>query len=184
MRVNPEESPERLMSKNTAEPGLAQAFVELRRARIRDGISRDLQPVGASAEPLAAEKAGYLLREAEELYWNELAWEQMTDEEAISGGHLTELVFPGFLALIDGLLARGGSSSERRSGIRAHPDAVEDILAFLGERAAELTAELRSGADSQKVVWARSMTLRLIDLVLYRLYGLTPAERERLDALA
>jgi hypothetical protein len=168
------------MSKPQVAPGAARAVIESRRARILAVVdhARVVRGNGPAGD---AERRAFFRREAEELYWNELAWEQMTDEEAISGGHLTELVFPGFLALIDGLLARGGSNSERRSGIRAHPDAVEDILAFLGERAAELTAELRSGADSQKVVWARSMTLRLIDLVLYRLHEVGTDDQELLE---
>jgi hypothetical protein len=61
---------------------------------------------------------------------------------------------------------------------------VEEILGFLGERFAEATAELEAGADSQQLVWQRTMTARLIDLVLYRLYRLTPAEQERLEAQA
>ena len=62
-----------------------------------------------------------------------------------------------------------------------HPDAVEEILTFLGERHAEAKADLDAGCDSQKVVWARLMTRQLIDLVLYRLYSLSPGDRESLD---
>jgi hypothetical protein len=60
---------------------------------------------------------------------------------------------------------------------------VEGILTFLGERLAVFTAELESGADSQRIVWARAMTADLIDLVLFRLYGLSPSERDHVDFL-
>lgn len=168
------------MSNPTAEPGAAQAFVELRRARILSAVGSRPHPRAES--PTAPERRAFFVREAEELYWNELSWEQLTDEELVGGEHLTELVFPGLLALVGGLLFE---PSPRVPGLpsRALPDVVEDILTCLGERCAALTAELESGADSQKVLHARAMTLRLIDLVLYRLYRLTPQEREEVEHL-
>lgn len=167
------------MIRNTVPPGTAQALVEMRRARIRQAVGRPLRPVGHDAAPLPPGRRAFLRREAEELYWNELAWEEMTDEEAITGGHLTELVFPGFLTFVDGLLAGRGADGSSRP----HPDAVEAILSFLGERYAELARELESGCDSQRVVWARAMTGQLIDLVFYRLYRLDPAEQAQVEAL-
>jgi hypothetical protein len=169
------------MSQSPATPGSAQALVELRRARILAAVSSRPAPASRPRAPSPEAQVRFFLREAEELYWNELAWEQMTDEEIIAGGHLTELVFPGFLALIDGLLQEQASGLERVSP-RSYPDVVEEVLTFLGERCATLAAELQAGADSQQVIWARAMTLRLIDLVLYRLYRLTAAEREEVEA--
>jgi hypothetical protein len=169
------------MSKHTAEPGTAQAHVELRRARIFDVVQRPLRPVGGDTEALPADRLAFFRREAEELYWNELAWEELTDEELVAGGHLTELVFPGFLAFVDGLLV-DRAPVDSPAPARPHPDAVEEILAFLGERFAELTAGIESGVDSQRVVWARAMTGQLIDLVLYRLYRLSQAEQEQVEA--
>jgi spore coat protein U-like protein len=58
---------------------------------------------------------------------------------------------------------------------------VEEILTFVAERYAAATRELEAGADSQKVVWARMMSSELVDLVLYRLYRLSPAEVEALE---
>lgn len=165
------------MSKPTATRGSAQAFVEVRRARVLATVDRPLRI--PSCEPLSPERLGFLLREAKELYWNEMAWEQLTDEEAISGGRLTELAFPAFLAFVDGLLLDGAAAAARA---RPHPDAVEAILTFLGERHAACAAELEAGADSERLVWARLMTAHLVDLVLYRLYGLSPAEREEVEA--
>ena len=156
--------------------------MEMRRARLCSVLGRAPLPAGVGCEPLDADRLGFFRREAEELYWNELVWEELTAEEAITGGHLTELVFPGFLAFIEGVL---NDRTPPGSPVPAqpHPDAVEEILTFLGERWAEATAELEAGADSQKVVWARAMTAHLVDLVLYRLYRLPPAEQEHLESL-
>lgn len=170
------------MSRDTAVPRTAQAYVERRRTRVLQALSRVPVPAGLNAEQLSPERLDYFRREAEELYWNELTWEELTDEEAIPGGHFTEMVFPGFLAFVEGLLV-DRVPADALAPARPHPDAVEEILLFLGERVAELTRELEGGVDSQKVVWARAMTEQLMDLVLYRLYGLSPAERERAESV-
>jgi hypothetical protein len=169
------------MSRNAALSTTGQAYVERRRARICGALDRPAVCAGGGAEPLPADRLEFMRREGEDLYWNELEWEELTDEEAIPGGHLTEMVFPGFLAYIQGLLVES-VPADALAPARPHPDVVEEILGFLGERFAEATAELEAGADSQKLVWQRHMTARLIDLVLYRLYRLTPAEQERLEA--
>lgn len=171
------------MSRNAAVSGTGQVLVERRRARICAALARTVHPAGGDAPPLPADRLEFARKEAEDLYWNELSWEQLTDEEAIPGGHLTEMVFPGFLAFVEGLLVER-APADALAPARPHPDAVEEILTFLGERWAEATAEIEAGADSQNLVWARMMTCRLIDLVLYRLYRLTPAEQERLEAAA
>ncbi|HEV2146476.1 MAG TPA: hypothetical protein VGR37_03580 [Longimicrobiaceae bacterium] len=168
------------MSKHAADPGTAQAFVETRRARIADAVARPLSPAASDTDPLSPERLAFFRKEAEDLYWNELAWEELTDEELVVGGHLTEMVFPGFLAFVEALLV-DRAPVDSLALARPHPDAVEEILTFLGERCAETSAQLEAGVDSQRVVWARLMTCHLVDLVLYRLHGLTPAERERLE---
>lgn len=155
---------------------MARAHVESRRCRIRDRVGHPLVAAGDGAAPLPSDRVYHLRREAEELYWNELTWEQATDEEVVSGGRLTELAFPAFLAFVDGLLPR-----DSPTGPRPHPDVVEEILRFLAEQYLTLTVELEAGADSQRLVWARAMTSRLIDLVLYRVYQLTRDECESLD---
>ena len=168
-------------TRNTADPAAAQAFVEQRRARIFALLERAPARVGDAAAPLSAERLSYLRREGEELYWNELVWEELTDEEAITGGHLTEMVFPAFLAYVDGLLV-DSVPADSAAPASPHPDAVEEILTFLGERYAEATLDLENGCDSQKVVWARLMARQLVDLVLCRLYRLGPAEQDFLAA--
>lgn len=171
------------MFNNAAAPGMAQAHVELRRARILAALRRRVPSAATGGDPLPPDRAEYLRCEAEDLFWNELSWEQLTDEELISGGHLTELVFPAFLAFVDGLLVER-VPADSLAPPRPHPGVVEDILMFLGERYVEFTAELENGADSERLVWARAMTARLIDLVLYRRYRLTHQELEEVEALA
>ena len=168
------------MSRNAASPAAAQACVEQRRSRICRLLGQAPEPVGRGADPLPAGRLAFLRREAEELYWNELVWEELTDEEAITGGHLTEMVFPAFLAFVDGLLV-DRAPDDSLAPAQPHPDAVEEILSFLGERYAEASADLENGCDSQKVVWARLMARQLIDLVLCRLYRLSAAEQEMLE---
>jgi hypothetical protein len=170
------------MTRNIAAPLQSRAFVERRRERICAAVGRSLRPAMPLHELLPPERLEFFRREAEELYWNELEWEELTDEEAIAGGHLTELVFPGFLAFVEGLLV-DVARHESFATARPHPDAVQAILDFLGERYADTTADLEAGADSQRLVWARAMTVRLIDLVLYRLYRLSPAEQEQVEGV-
>ncbi len=169
------------MTNPAAEAGNPPEVIEVRRARILRVIGRPAEPVGVGGVPLARAHHIHLVREAEDLYWNELAWEEITDEERVAGGHLTELVFPGFLAFVDGLLEEmspPGSFETRNS----HPEVVEEILLFLAGRYAETQALLDGGADSAKVVWARALTSQLIDLVLIRLHDLTSEERELLES--
>jgi hypothetical protein len=168
------------MIRNPTDIVAAQAVVEQRRARLVALLGRTPEPVGRDAELLGSDRLAHLRREAEELYWNELVWEELTDEEAITGGHLTEMVFPAFLAFVDGLLVDRVAHDSKVAAC-PHPDAVEEILTFLGERFAEASADLEGGCDSQKVVWARLMARQLIDLVLCRLYRLGPAEQDLLD---
>lgn len=164
------------MPRPVVDPGIAQANLEMRRARLRGAVDRPLRPVRGDAA-LPADSVNHLRNEAEELFWTELSWEQMTDEEQVAGGRLTDLVFPGFLAFVDGLLLDSCTA-------RPHPEVVEAILLFLAERYTAFSAELEGGADSQRVVFARAMTVALIDLVLCRLYRLTPTEREEIEGLA
>lgn len=168
------------MTEHTAAPGTGQAFVEMRRARLLAGLDGGRQPAAAGTTPLPRERLNYLLHEAEDLFWNELAWEELTEEERIAGGHLTELVFPGFLAFVSGLLIEE-VPADSLAPAQPHPDAVEEVLSFLGDRYVEFTGRIEAGADSEKLIWARKMAAELIDLVLYRLYQVTSPERERLE---
>jgi len=79
-----------------ANTATAQAQVDARRARIASLLDRPLDPAAAGEAELTDDQFEFLVAEAQDLYFNELAWEELTDEESVSGGHLTELVFPGF----------------------------------------------------------------------------------------
>lgn len=167
------------MSKPAAPISPAQSFVEQRRSRVLGALGR-APHIYQGVHALAPERLAFIRREAEDLYWNELSWEQLTDEEAVAGGHMTEMVFPGFLAFVEGLLV-DRVPADALSPARPHPDAVEEILTFVAERYAQASRDLEAGADSQRLVWQRVMSGQLVDLVLYRLYRLTPGEVEALE---
>lgn len=122
--------------------------------------------------PTTPERAQFLREEAEELYWNELAWEKLTDEEMIGGSELVEYTFPAFLAFIDGLLLRE-VPHDAAAGAEPRPAVVEEILRFLAGRCL-------STDDEEIGALEREMTSRLIDLVLYRLHGVETAGVNRL----
>jgi len=114
------------------------------------------------------ESRTFLLEEAEELFWNELEWEKLTSEEMSEGGSsLVERTFPGFLAFVDGLLLKEVHESSPEPA-RPKPEIVEEILLFLAHRYLELLPWTEPEAQLE-----RAWTERLIDLVLYRLHGLS-----------
>ena len=156
-----------------------------RKERLAQALGRRLDvPATRDLEDLSDDKRAYLLEEANALYWNELEWENITKEERLDEGALTELAFPGFLAFIRGLLLRESLES---AGVPAEPrpEIVNEILTFLSRRVVELRASLE-GDPSEVEQSSRelAMTSSLIDLVLARLYELTPAELERLEEVA
>lgn len=141
-------------------------YVARRRARLERVLHQPLvvpRPSGVSEKTRR-----YLREEAEELFWNELEWEKLTSEEMSDGGSLlVERTFPGFLAFIDGLLLK---EAHENSPEPAHPrpEVVEDVLLFLARRYLELLPWTEPEARLE-----RAWTERLIDLVLYRLHGLS-----------
>ena len=146
------------------------ALLRERRARLERLTGAPLRtPKGPPTTP---ERARFLREEAEELYWNELAWEKLTDEEMIGGSELVEYTFPAFLAFIDGLLLRE-VPHDAAAGAEPRPAVVEEILHFLAGRCL-------STDDEEIGALEREMTSRLIDLVLYRLHGVETAGVNRL----
>lgn len=142
-----------------------------RRARLTQLVGTRLRtPKGP---PVPPERRSFLREEAEELYWNELSWEKLTDEEMNGGSELVEYTFPAFLAFVDGLLLRE-APPDSSAAATPRPDVVEDILQFLAARC------LVTGEDEIGPL-EKEMTSRLIDLVLYRLHGV---EVEGLDRLS
>jgi hypothetical protein len=150
-----------------------EIFLARRRARLEKLLQHPLVPPRASGVPEA--KRTFLREEAEELYWNELSWEKLTAEELQRGSIVVEMAFPGFLAFIDGLLLReAGPDSPVPASPR--PQVVEDVLLFLSGRYVEL-----DGQTDAEAAMEREMTLRLMDLVLYRLHRLQGEDVERLE---
>ncbi len=151
-----------------------RAHLGRRRQRLARLLQRPLPPPPPSVG-LTEDRRRFLLEEAQELYWNELSWEQVTEEEGLADSGLVEFTFPGFLALIEGLLLRE-VMPDSRAPAHPRPEVVEDILVFLATRGTEL-----EGAADEDAAMERQVTTRLIDLVLYRQHGIDVEEVERLE---
>ena len=152
-------------------------YLEDRRVALEQALGKQLvRQAGAAVAPLSEEERTYLKDEALDLYWNDLEWENLTEEERLDDGALTEMAFPGFLAYVRGLLLKEAMPDAGAEAI-PRPEVVEDILAFLSGRVLELraSAEAESDADERsKLEGELSMTTQLVDLVLLRLYEVDP----------
>ncbi len=154
-----------------------------RKERMERVLGRSVEaPAGEDDEPLGEEEREYLLDEARDLYWNELEWENITEEERLEEGALTELAFPGLLAFVRGLLLEETMPDALAPAI-PRPEVVEDILRFLARRVVELRDQLpdESGEDARRIEVELAMTDRLIDLVSFELYDLDENDVERLE---
>lgn len=154
-----------------------------RRERMERQLGRKLEePQTGPRAPLAPKVRAFLGEEAEDLYWNELEWENITDEEALEEGPLTELAFPGFLAFIRGLLL-SEVMPDALAPASPRPEVVEDILQFLASRVVELEDGLAGSEDDgeARMRTELDMTSRLIDLVLYQFHGLGNGDVERIE---
>lgn len=124
----------------------------------------------------------HLLEEAEELYWNEMAWEQITGDGGSAEDAPSEMTFPGFLTFVRALLLE---DAVPQSGPppKPRPDVVEDVLRFLSRRIVELEDELSGDEPDERTRLTEelSMTSRLLDLVLYRYHRLSAAEVARVE---
>jgi hypothetical protein len=162
----------------------ASTLVEARRERIERILGRGLKPPrGAAGDPLTAEAREYLTEEAQNLYWNDLEWERITDEEALEEGPIVHLAFPGFMAFIRGLLLHE-VMPDSKAPASPRPQVVEDVLAFLAARVVELEDGL-AHAPKGEVDALRGeldLTSQLVDLVLYQFHGVGPKDVERIEA--
>lgn len=156
----------------------ARTLVEERLRSIRHALNRDLDPVDLVLQPTPPDSRSYLFEEACELYLNELNWEELTEEEKLEDGELTEMVFPGLLAFVDALLPRAPNGEPDRD--REHRDVVHDFLLWLAARLVHLRHE-RSEDREERLRSRREagITDDLIDLIAGRLYGLDPEELDR-----
>ena len=103
-------------------------LLEGRREHLERLLGRPLGVPRTGPRPSLPDRMrGFLREEAEDLYWNELEWENITDEEALAEGALTELAFPGLLAFVKGLLLRE-VMPDAKAPASPQPEVVEDIL--------------------------------------------------------
>jgi hypothetical protein len=154
-------------------PQRTGALLAARRQRLERLLGARL--VSTPPTHIAQETLKHLVRQAEELYWEELSWERLTNDEGVGADGLVELTFPGFLAFIEGLLLRE-VMPDAHAPASPRPEVVEDILLFLERRHSEL-----DDASDPEQLFEREITLRLIDLILYRLHDLAVDEVDRLD---
>ena len=142
---------------------------------VATAVQRELPP-HPPLERTPEDQYRHLLEEAQELYENELLW----DEEGAGGGPVeaADLVFPGTLALV-GALATAHTPGERGEGA-PHRDVIFAFLRWLGDRARSL--RVRPPGDRTVARRRIELTDRLIRLVGYRYFGLTADEVERVEA--
>ncbi|MEJ2483860.1 MAG: hypothetical protein P8049_12310 [Gemmatimonadota bacterium] len=166
----------------TTSPGFdlaARTLVEERVRALRRLLDRELDPDDIIVRPTSPASRKHLFEDACDLYWNELNWEQLTDEERISDGELTEMVFPGLLTLVDALLPRSENGEPDRD--REHRDVAHDFLLWLAGRLVELrTTSPEDEEDRKRFRTEIQVTDDLIDLVSCRLYCLTDEETGRI----
>lgn len=163
-----------------------KTLVEGRKERIRRALGREPTRRRGDPAPLSPEDREHLLGYAQELYENELAWEDITEEEHLDDGPLVTLAFPGFLAFVRGLLL-DEAMPDSLAPASPRPEVVEDVLLFLGGRCLELKEELTArDADADEDARKRmalDMTGQLLDLVLFELYGLDENEVRAVEAV-
>lgn len=154
-------------------------YLEDRRAALEHAIGKPLvRPPEKPTAPLSEDERKYLRDEALDLYWNDLEWEHITEEERLDDGALTEMAFPGFLAYVRGLLLRE-ALPDAGAEATPRPEVVEDVLSFLSGRVLELGGASEDAADpeeSERLKGELDMTTQLVDLVLLRLYEVDPQD--------
>ena len=175
------EQSEPTSSQRERDPGLAaRILIEERLRCLQRLVAREIDVDDIVLKPTAPAARRHLFEEACELYWNELSWEQLTDEELYAEGEMTEMVFPGLLTLVDALLPRADNGEPDRD--REYRDVAHDFLLWIAGRLVELrTTAPEDDADRQRLRRETRITDDLLDLVAYRLYCLTENEIERLQ---
>jgi hypothetical protein len=159
-------------------------LIQGRRERLTRALGRPLAPPVQDDTPLPEASRTHLLEEARDLYWNELEWEHLTEEEATEGPPLSELTFPGLLAFVRGLLLTE-VQPDALAPAEPRPQVVEDLMAFLGNRLLELEEAIDTAPPADELSRLQGelkTTDRLLDLVLYRYHGLAEDEVEEVEA--
>ena len=158
----------------------ARTLLEGRREKIERALGRPLTfPAPASGGDLSESERDHLRNSATDLYLNELAWENITEEEQVEGEPLAELAFPGFLALIQGLLLEQ-VMPDSLAPANPRPEIAEDVVRFLAEQVVALQDGMGGAGegDAEQEACDLALTDRLLDLVLFRLHGVDPADVE------
>jgi hypothetical protein len=158
----------------------ATTLLEGRREKLERALGRPLAvPEPATGAKLSESERDHLRNAATDLYLNELAWENITEEEQDEGEPLAELAFPGFLAFIQGLLLEQ-VMPDSLAPANPRPEIAEDVVRFLAEQVVALQDEKGGGGEADAEQEARDLGLtdRLLDLVLFRLHGVDPADAE------
>ncbi|MFQ5890394.1 MAG: hypothetical protein ACE5JR_10125 [Gemmatimonadota bacterium] len=159
----------------------ARTLLSERLRSLERSLHRELDIGDIVLRPTRPASRQHLFEEACELYWNELSWEQITDEEMYEEGELTEMIFPGLLALIDAFLPHSRNGEPDRN--REHRDVAHDFLLWLAGRLVELrNTPPEDASDRQRLRREERITDELIDLITYRLYSLSDEEIARLQA--
>ncbi len=160
-----------------------QAFIRKRREHFSSLLGGALEQPREDDSPLAPEARDHLLEDGRDLYWNELEWEHLTEEEALDSEEpLIELMFPGVLAYVRGLLLTS-VNPDALAPAEPRPQVVQDLLDFLAGRVLELQAALAEGPgeDEARLRAEHHATNRLVDLVLFLYHGLDKDEMDRLE---
>lgn len=158
----------------------ASTLITGRRGRISSALGRPLMtPKVAESGPVSEDDREHLMQSASDLYWNELEWEHITEEERTNGGRLTELAFGGFLAFVRGLLLHR-VMPDSLAPAEPRPEVVEDLITFLAERVIELQDQLdtEDDEDPERTREELKMTDTLVDLVLLSFHNVDPADVE------
>ncbi len=163
----------------------ATTLLKGRREKLERALGRPLAvPEPASGPELSESERDHLRNAATDLYLNELAWENITEEEQVEGEPLAELTFPGFLAFIQGLLLEQ-VMPDSLAPANPRPEIAEDLVQFLAERVVALQDEMGGDGeaedgdrDAEQEARDLALTDRLLDVVLYRLHRVDPADAE------
>jgi hypothetical protein len=161
----------------------ALELIQSRRRALQAVVGKALQTPGGTPEaPLAPDRHAHLLEELQELYWNDLEWENVTEEERMEGGSIPEMTFPGVLALTRGLLLTE-INADSPGEAQPRPEVVDDFLAFLGARVLELdrVASGEPGEEGDRSALELRMTQGLLDRVLMEYHRLSPEDVGMLD---
>ena len=144
---------------------------------MRKVVGRRLSPGDIVLRKASPEVRRHLFEEACELYWNEMSWEEITEEELIGDEELTEMIFPGLLALIDAFLPKAPNGEPDRD--REHREVVHDFLDWLAARLVALREARPSAEDARaRNLRQKNVTDALIDLIAFRVCALTSDEIE------